>query len=512
MSQNGIDYDFLVTQLELWTREGKNAVVLAELRRLKLTKIPRTYCFRLAQIARRNSEPLLSLQMMNPIVRSPLILQEPPNSKEKIVYASSLTSLGFLTEAKQLLEEIDPADEPEALLYRSFALFGEWNYAKALPLLRRFVRAPGLSEYSRVVGQVNLAAALISEAEFVAADTLLREIIEYTQKNNYHLLLGNALEILAQSRIQEGDYAQALVLLDRAAGYLGSALGLYQFFVLKWQRISKLLMNPHSSVELAALNSLRHEAFKKGYWESVRDCDLFISVTQRDKSLLQFTLCGTPFRAFHKRAFRLWGEPVTLPKEMDWCPSEFQTRADTPSAPVVSILENLRDYHGMDLALHPTLSPLLDQLTRDFYRPTSLGDLFARLYPSEYFDPVHSPQRIYKAIYRLRGWFKQHGFQFSVRGRHNEFRLVSLDRQSSLRVPRQRRSKQSAFISQWHQAIGSKSFSAREFAQEFNVSERSAQLILKEALRSGKLARLGEGRARLYRFSNQRLSHSGTSA
>lgn len=135
---------------ELW----KGAQSLSRLERLEL-----------ARLARRAYLPGVAILLLRPWVRpsSARAMETEARPEETLEFASALIAVGARTEGVELLKSVDASRFPERDLFASFALFSSWDYASALPLLRRYTRHKGLSDYARLVGRANLAAALVHE-------------------------------------------------------------------------------------------------------------------------------------------------------------------------------------------------------------------------------------------------------------------------------------------------------------------------------------------------------------
>jgi len=54
---------------------------------------------------------------------------------------------------------VDSKKVKQSLLYRAFALFAHWDYAKAVEPLELFVKEKDISDYDRLVGKLNLGSA-----------------------------------------------------------------------------------------------------------------------------------------------------------------------------------------------------------------------------------------------------------------------------------------------------------------------------------------------------------------
>ena len=67
--------------LEALSRSGERKKVIKRLKSINTKRIPRDLKLRVANLARRNHLLLLALRILNPIVRSELVLEKPVTSK-----------------------------------------------------------------------------------------------------------------------------------------------------------------------------------------------------------------------------------------------------------------------------------------------------------------------------------------------------------------------------------------------------------------------------------------------
>ncbi|MCM2280827.1 MAG: hypothetical protein NDI61_03160 [Bdellovibrionaceae bacterium] len=515
LTQNGTDHSALVAQLETWTREGQNQKVLSALLGLKLKAIPRNFRSDFAQIARRINQPLLSLRFLNSIVRSPFVLDEPPNGKEKVIYATTLTALGSLGEADEILSEVNHDEEPDVNLYRAFICFRRWDYARAIPLLRTYLRSPGLSEYSVVVGQVNLIAALVADARVADARAQIRPVLEKTRRQEMWLLHGNTLELLAQVEMLSGNWVSSLKHLEDAEKILKSTNAMYYFFVLKWQAIVRCLQHPNSVTELARLREVRRQAIFRQYWEGVRDLDLYAASTRRSESALMDVVRGTPFLSFRARAERVWGGPLPGREAGPYALLDIGGSASggesvfDPSSTSTSVLLDHRDLNSKparDLDMNPLLLKAFDVLIRDRYRPVPLGALFYELFPDEYFDPFYGPKKISNLVARLRRKLEEWRWPLDLQVRRNE--LSIRPRAAGVQVMRHARplARSTDFWSMAKSEFIGRSFTVAQLAHCAKRSRSYALRLVREALRRGEIIASGHGPARVYRFSHHRFS------
>ena len=204
-----------MSQLETLTKDGKASKVNELIKGLNFKKVPREFRYLISQICFRNSLYIESLKVLNPIIHPSTPNSPKPKAQELISYANALVSINMNTEARKLLKKVNKEEYPEALLIESFSYFGEWNYEKTIPILRKFIANPKLSYYRQIVGKVNLAAALVTTLKISEAEQLLFELLKITQENKYNLLQGNTLELLAQLEIQKRNYHQSLKYLKQ---------------------------------------------------------------------------------------------------------------------------------------------------------------------------------------------------------------------------------------------------------------------------------------------------------
>lgn len=504
MSQSETDYQILVEKLEDLTRLGKSNLVLAELQKLSFAQLPRTFRFPLADIARRISMPLLALKMMNPIIRGADGEIQAPEPKELIVYATSLTSLGCHQEAIDILSKIPTSNNPEVDLFLSFAHFGRWEYKRTIPILKRYVDLSGLTEYQKIVGKVNLLAALVSEGLWSEADFEIQELLKVTRERNYKLLHGNTLELQAQSYVSRKQYSEALNSLKKAQEILTSTSGIYFQFVRKWQVITKLLINPDDSQAKEERSRLRATAIHSRSWEIVRDLDLYLGLALKDEAQYLQVLSATPFVAYRRRAERILGHPIDLPK--NYLRTTFPSTENSDTLNVVKEI----DYQNWPSSFlnvtkfRPTLYTTMEILTRDGYKPMPLGELYSRLYPKTYFAPLTSEKRIHNVLYRLRQIFVALDWPLQIHTQNNEFFIQPAKPGIAIRKTLLPLHIHEIFLSYLHKMFKDHSFTSSEATKALGLSKRYTNNLIKIGISKNRLLKIGQGRSISYRFSNRK--------
>lgn len=509
-SKTQIQYDTLIHELDEWIRQGHSNRVLQRLKKLPLTQIPRAYRFPLADLARRISMPLLALKLMNPVMRSADTSMAPPTESEKINYATALTSMGCHQEALEILSKISVVQYPQVDLFASFALFGMWEYEKALPKLRRYVAQKGISDYQRLIGRVNLVAALIDVGLWPTVDQEIAEILKIAEASNASLLLGNIYELQSQSFMARGRYQEALIALDRAENLLKPVGGIYYLFVRKWQTIIHLLLNPKNQAVLERLNLLKSEAIAMKTPEVIRDLDLYLALASSDVERYREVLLATPAPSYKRRAERILGQRIDLPNS--------HLRGIFPTAQIFHREKLTKEEPAMvlinysawstdqlkKLKFKPTLIKAMEILTRDGYKPVGLGEFYSHLYPNTYFAPLISEKRVHNVLFRLRQLFKALNWPLQILAENQEFRLIPLH--SNVRIYKARKNFQiqNNVLDELHRRLQHRSFTASDAAKILGVSRRYIHERIRLGLMQKKLSRFGIGRATRYRFSNHK--------
>jgi hypothetical protein len=160
-----------LTGLESLVRSGESAKARRILRELRLDRLTRAEKLQAANLARRSGLPELSIKLLNRVMR-PRSGASDASARERAEYAAALSRIGATSEALGILESLKGSDHPEVPLFHAFALISQWDYRGAIPLLRRHERA-AQTDYQRLIGRVNLVAALVFERQSREARELL---------------------------------------------------------------------------------------------------------------------------------------------------------------------------------------------------------------------------------------------------------------------------------------------------------------------------------------------------
>lgn len=475
---------------------GQAVAARRAIRSLVEKKVPREKKLELASLARRANLHGIALRLLNPLVRPTGKTLERATDAEKAEYAASLTYIGATAEALSLLKEVDESRVPEALLYQAFAHFSQWDYEAATPLLRRYLKGEGLTDYQRLVGKVNLVAALVEERRHPDVQSLVEDIGEETARKGYWLLHGNVLELSAQDLIFQGELLKAEKVIAKGLSVLGKTDSLDYFFLQKWQAILHRLQSPKDSAAEGRLRTVRAEAIRRGHWESARDCDRFHAIVSRDVDWVRYLYFGTPYAAFRRNLLKEFGENIEMPDEYLWC-----LKGDLRKAPIFDLWEGKLKARRESLKIGMLLHRFLVVLCNDFYQPVRVAIAHHQLHPDEFYNPVTAPPRVYEAVRRLRAWFEKQRLPLDITEKAGFYRLVARAAFSIQLRERETLGKRTeSQLVKVREAFGDKPFSKKQVSLALGTSLRSALRLVDRAFQEGIVNRVGNGSAIRYIF------------
>ena len=474
-------------------RQGQGAVVRAEIRELKGSKIPREFMADLANTARRVGLPSLALRFLHPLRRAELDFGDAMSAKEKASYAASLAAIGAHQEAHALLRPLAEDRTPEAQLYLGYVCMYKWEYRSAITHLTTYEGLPGLTDYQRFIAKLNLASAYSFERETERLIALASELAVVGTQQGWKLLARDAHMLATQGFIQAGDFAKARAMLD--AGFeLARENALDAFLLRKWQVVMALHESPASEAASAELAAFRKEAVEARDFESLRECDYYLGMLTRNSRLLQKVYFGTPYPDYRRRILKEARGWLELPAAYTWAVKGQHGRlVDLESG----------DFSGQKLGSALVLN-VIRALSRDFYRPMRLATLFGELYPDEHFDPLSSPGRTRRAVGRAREWLEECGSALSIESRANTYQLTSaepLDLRVRIEYGESDQQVDPQLIKKLRKQFPYKAFSAKQAAEHLKLPLSSARGALKDAAEAGAVFRIGTGRSTLFRFA-----------
>lgn len=462
---------------------GKAAQLVAD---LNLAKVPREWRLPLAKICRRTGHTSLGLKLLTPLILSPQRkLSTTPTGHEITEYAVLMQRNGSVDEALRLLDKVDATVVPDAELYRAFCFFNRWDYLSAIPRLEKFVN--GFPEsYSKLTGQVNLAAAYAMTRKHEPALAVLAEASNAAKSGGHRRLEANVLEISAQVYLQLDQLAKAADQLEKAVVLLDSLKVHDSVFIHKWQAI--LQAKRENSV--APFHDLKEHARRTRFFETMREADLHSLKIEFHQQTYENLIFGTPFVDYRTRVYNETGVRQ-LAQTMVY---------GDKRGPLMDLATG--ELNGNAIIkpggkLHQTLCVLM----RDFYKPAKVGTLFTEIFPGEYFDIFSSPDRVHQLLKRTRQWLQstklpleivQHQSSYSLELRGPLAIRLKLERAASdwFGIQAQR----AAEILRQDMAIG-----GGDLRKALGLTEAEYKRYLKWALEEGKITRVGGGRSTSYK-------------
>lgn len=487
-------FEQFLDELDELIRAGKGREASHRLQAFPLRNLPREHRTRFCHTARRLRLVSLALKVLNPVVRPTTRKVVEATDKEKAEYAAALAAAGATDEAIGIFRTLDPTANVELLLLEANAHFAKWDYGAALPLLEKYVKAPGLADYWRLVGQVNLAAAQVFERH-PDAEATLQKVLEKADPATYRILRGYALQLHAEKAVWLKNWDEAREHLAVADDFFKDSHSLESLFIKKWFAIVKLYEKGAKTAG-ADLAAVKAEARERAHWETLRSVDYHVAIVTRDPELVAHFIFGTPFVALRERLLRDMASPVAVPTEYRW---NLEGGKGTGKPHVLS-LEALGEEKGGlkgGMALHR----LLAVLTTDFYRPLRIPEIHARLFVGEYFNPTSSPHRIAQLMNRLRTYFRGKRIPIHIEEKESAYRLLA-SRPCALTLGSPMRTAEvlpTVRYGRLRDVLGAEPFDVREAAQVLSLSLRSASRALQQAVNDGALVREGKGKKTRYR-------------
>lgn len=482
MSLQSDDFDGYLKECDALIRGGQISLVAARIRALNLAQVDGAHRLELARICRRVGLVNAGLRLLTPVVRGEKLLIQ-PTVHETCEYSALLSRVGLAQEALTLLQTVDSIRAPEAELFRGFCHIMRWDYAKAIVPLKKFILSAA-DPYQAQIARVNLAASYVATGQHSEARDLLDGLIDQLAQRKAQRLIGNCLELRAQTWFHQGRLDTCLQDLRAAEDIFVSTDSYDQLLVRKWLAYLSALKTKTA----APLMQFKAEAFKRKHWESVRDADLFALKVEFNQAQFDHLYFGTPFAAYRERILaEVRGEP--------------SSHYDFGGANSRHLDILTGEIHGAAIATpSPKIHHLIGTLLKDFYLPARVGTLFSELYPGEYFDIHSSPMRVRQVMRRLRRWLESSGVPLTIETVSGTFRLKS-GGPFSVRLPLPgltigAHSSDVEKLKTYFQI--EQKFLADEACAKLGLSRSSFYRLAERMIISGELRRLGVGKSTRY--------------
>lgn len=486
-------------EIEDLIKAGSFAQARQQISSLNFKKIPRFDVEKTANLAYRCNLPNISIRILGSFMGDKRGIHSTLNESETAEYAIALSRLGATKEAKKWLESLKSLLGPKPILYKAFIHITEWEYDKALELLEKYETLPEITDYQKLVAQTNIAAAHVFLQNWKQAEVTLKKLIEVTKANSHTLLLSNAYELSAQACIFQKQYAQAQKYLN-----LGKTLSVKtgssaELYIQKWSYLLGLYQKPND-MAFDGLMEMRKRSWEMGLWESVRECDFYFAKFHKDKELLHFVFFGTPHESYRNSFMTKLERPIAVPEDFVFSLSQEPRRY--VKGDVFDVASLCLNDSEKPLAKPGSLfDRLIHALTLDFYRPQRLGSLFTHLYPEEYYDPLHSPDRIHQVMKRFRQWIKKNDLPMEVKSLDGTYRLqtnTGIFLKKPIHV--QQKSNDELLMEKLKAEFSDQPFSLKQAQSLLDISQTKTFYLIQPEI-DRKLVRIGRGPATKYRFS-----------
>lgn len=465
---------------------GKHALAKKAIQSIALSEVPRGDLVILSDFSRRVGDSLYSLKILGKVMKDHLNGLTAASDDELLSYSRALIKLGFFQESEKWLDNLSKKSQVEALEIRGRMHVTQWNYPKACFFYENYLKKIPQDSYKHVVGSLNLSASYLGAEKFERAIVVLEKLIEYSIKNKKSIILANSYELMAQAQLALGKYKDAREFLHKSRKALNSSGNVYEFYVKKWMWVIEISENGPTPEVLESAEKLKYEAANLHSWEDIRTVDKNIALHTEDIELATKLYFGTSHEWYRQQIRNELLQNVDLPETYLW------SFGDRKKA-----LENVIQVKSLN-KVQGVLRSVFDCLTRDFYRPISMGYLFSHTYEGEIFDPHSSPSRIYQSVHRLRSLLPEElDLVWGSEGVYFEAQKpIALsfkpNRKFKDRAQRDLEAMRDRFKRSW--------FSSKQVANLFNVSQRSAQRLIKEAGERYRINDEGKGPAKRYRF------------
>ncbi len=481
-------------QIEKLTQTGIRSQALQLIHLLLQSKPKREYLVRLANFSNRNNSYVLAMRILYPIIKVQNQLSNiTPTFLEINTYATSLIWIGSFNEAEHYLNQI--SDFHPSWLTKAFLHLGRWEYKKALPYLKKYIHSPELTNYQRLVGEINLLSVYVGLRLEHDAIKLFNKLQKNLIENEHHLLLGNSHELIGQLYYFKLAFTEAEYHLQCAQTLLKDRAYRYRIFVEKWLAILNLHKNPDSIKAQSGLIFVRNEASRINHYETIRDCDFHLARLTKNYELMRKVYWGSSNRGYKNILMQNYPLDIDVMKKFNnkieniiYNPTNIANINYDSKEDGNFSLTNLNNEVNLDmmnlsskLTCNKNFWTILNEITKDIYKPPKIGELFSVLYSNEYFNPFTSPSRVRNMVKRLNIELKFLFYEPRIQLKNGNL-LFSSDNTICIKRPIQLFVHYDQFLLKvFKQKWGSKRFNVTQFSNEMKISKPTAKMILKSA-------------------------------
>ena len=453
--------------------------------KLKLSRVPQHLVCDFSALSRRLNCPNRGIRLLQPVVNQHRGGLHLAKSRELAEYGELLTCVGGWHEARKIFGEVDPSSFPDILLFKAYQEMTRWNYTKSSEHLEAYLNHD-LAPYSKLRGQLNLGISYGATANEMAFP-ILEGVLKATENSEHLLVNSSAKANLGAFLVLKGDIRLGSRMIQDSLDAMAGSHLRYLLFGERWLAYARALEGQTSAIEEVRRTGEKSKELE--LFESYRDSFLMLAKIQKRPELARDLYMGTPFKAYRQRILDWTGidEPRDFLKNSG---GEFQ-------------LDLRQGLVNGELEIEPLIRDFLRVLVSDCYKPKRVGEIFGDLYKNEYYDPVHSPNRVSQLIFRTRSFLKQSDLPFSLK---SEGGRLQLNLSEAVEV-RSLNSLESASIvdrdtDRLFEEYGYGEFKSREAAEAVGRPFRTLIRKLNKLVDSGQLLKRQAGRDVLYKFVN----------
>lgn len=485
-------------------RQGFHDLASARLELLLKENPSRIYLADCAALARRLGKNYWALSLLRPFVR--------PQRKEgmshateaeRAEYAGALVRIGAVNEAERILEGVNSAKYPRALLFRAFAKVSRWDYLESESHLKHLLTLKNADPYDVLVGKLNLVASLVFRNQVAESFELLRDVELLATQGGYKFILSTVFEFKAELYIKLKQWTDAEHAISIAEGLLAHSDTIDAFLLRKQRTLLNLYKNSEQSKKKtqSILKELKSNALARRHFESVRDCDYHLAVLTSDVTLARHLYHGTPYPSYRARLANNFPELLEDRSDFIWTLGVKQKNN-------VKTVDIGSETSGLKKGQVPYR--LFAAYCSDFYRPKRLPELYSLVFSENNFFPLSSAAQMHQANNRLKKWFLSQNIYLDIKvkdgwsltpqaGHCTQIVCANSPEYSNGKLPRTA-AEDLAFrsINSIPKKLWSRGLSAPEVSELLDTSCRSSRRYLKIAVEYGWIKSIGRGPATKY--------------
>ncbi len=456
--------------------QGETKKAKEKLFAIKRDEIDRSLLCEYCSLLRRLSLSDEVIKVLNPIIHPKVRRTDIASELEKVEYAGALVRLGLISEALEILKKIDSKKVPRALMIQGFAHIGLSDYKNSNRAFENYLDLEKRQTlYDDFIAKVNLLQGHIFLKNHQDASSLIQELKNELDPKAYKLLYIALYEFESELFRQKSQFKKAIKTVSQGIKLLGDIDTIDTLLIYK----QKAIILAFESGDISELLKVKEKAKQKNHIDTIRETELFISLINQDKNLAKKLYWGTPYPHYKKRINSYLGQLLTKEELSEY---RFQKR----KGEIIEI-ENVKG-----LKKNQIPHRLFKILLGDFYEGQTKKRIFNALFPTEYYSPTHSGNRVQQALQRLKSLIAQNDLPFSLNEYKGRFSLSPTRAVTLTTNFSQTSDLYTYFKNNW--------FTIKDVEKEFNISWRTAHRRVKNLCNNSFLESKGRTASKKYRF------------